>query len=200
MELKPIKQMRLALKIIGISPMVQHQWDEKSKKMMRDKHAGKKTKVRDVREPEAEFIAATYVTEEGKFGIPAQGLKKALITAAHKDIGIEKTLLRKSLFIECDDPGNIIEMECSEPLMREDVVRVGMGSSDLRYRPEFRDWSVGVTLQFDAEALTVENIVNLFQRAGFGVGIGEMRPEKDGENGRFKVDTSQPMQATEIEI
>jgi hypothetical protein len=28
----------------------------------------------------------------------------------------------------------------------------------------------------------------MIERAGFGVGIGEWRPEKDGDYGRFRVD------------
>ena len=28
-----------------------------------------------------------------------------------------------------------------DPIMREDMVRVGMGTADIRYRAEFRDWS-----------------------------------------------------------
>ena len=201
-NLPPIKQMEMQIRIIGISPLVQHQWSEKAIKMMREKQAGKKTKNREVRKPEQEFKDATYLTVNGEFGIPAQALKKALISSAHKDIGIEKTLLRKSLFILCDDPGNILKMESDDPVMRQDMVRVGMGSSDIRYRPEFRDWAVNVTVHFDAEALTPENIVTLFQRAGFGIGIGEMRPEKSGENGRFRVDTETAvnLEVTEIAV
>ena len=45
-----------------------------------------------------------------------------------------------------------------------------------------------VRLEFDSQSLTKNTILNLIQRAGFGVGLGEMRPEKGGEYGRFEVD------------
>jgi len=187
--MKPIKQEVLTLTITGKSPMVQHKWDEKAKRQMREKHAGNKTRNRDVRDPVAECEAATYVTAEGDYGVPAMAIKKAVITAAHKDIGVEKTLIRKALFLRCDDAEGCLPMtDFSDPIMREDVVRVGQGSTDLRYRPHFDRWSVQVTFEYDAELLSPEIIVNLINRAGFGVGIGEMRPEKDGENGRFEVD------------
>ena len=152
-----------------------------------DKHAGKKTKTREIRDPEAEFEAATYKTSDGKYGVPVDAIKGSVINAAHKDLGIEKTLVRKALFILCPDPSGILEMECDEPIMREDMVRVGMGSTDLRYRPEFRNWRVTFSIQYDAELLTPEDITNLIERAGFGVGIGERRPDKGGEFGRFRV-------------
>jgi hypothetical protein len=186
--LKPIKSEKITLRIRSLSPLIQHKWSDKALKMIRDKHAGKKTKVREVRDPEAEAIAATYFTDDGDFGLPAMAIKSALITAAHKDIGIEKTLLRKSLFLHCSDSNNVLTLETDGPIMREDCVRVGAGSADLRYRPEFKQWAVEVTFTFDAELLRVEDIINLVNRAGFGCGVGEWRPEKGGEYGRFEVD------------
>ena len=189
--LEEMQQSVLTTRIIGISPFIQHKWSEKAIQMMRDKHAGVRVKNREIRDPEQEFRDAAYVCEDGRFGFPAGGIKACLIGAAHKDIGLEKTLLRKSLFIIPDDPiNNLIALETDDPLMREDTVRVGAGSTDLRYRPEFRNWSMILNFEFDAQALTQPTILNLVQRAGFGVGLGEWRPEKGGEYGRFEVDVN----------
>jgi hypothetical protein len=175
------------LTIIGTSPLITHAWGEKARKMIRDKHAGKKTKDREPRDPEQEFKDAAYYTENGGYGIPAAAIRKALITAAHKDLGIEKTLVRKAIFIICEDPHHILPLKSDEPVFREDVVRVGMGTTDLRYRPEFRNWSIDLVIQFDADLINETDLVNLLQRAGFGVGLCEGRPEKNGENGRFDI-------------
>jgi len=189
--LEEMQQSVLTTRIIGISPFIQHKWSEKAIQMMRDKHAGVRVKNRDVRDPEQEFRDAAYVCEDGRFGFPAGGVKSCLVGAAHKDIGLEKTLLKKSLFIIPDDPvNNLIALETDDPLMREDTVRVGAGTTDLRYRPEFRNWSMILNFEFDAQALTQPTILNLVQRAGFGVGLGEWRPEKGGEYGRFEVDVN----------
>ena len=192
-KLKPIKKVRVRMRIVGTSPLIQHAWDEKAKQMMRDKHAGKKSKNRDIRDPQGEGERAAYYTEDGKYGIPAMALKSAVIGAAHKDIGVEKTLVRKALFLECRDRNSVLVMDCDEPEIREDCVRVGMGSTDLRYRPYFYRWAVDVAWEVDRELLTVEDLINLVNRAGFGVGIGEWRPEKGGDFGRFEVDATQPV-------
>lgn len=192
-KLKEIKARKIAITITSISPMIQHRWAEKAKRQMREKQAGKKTKTREIRDPEAEVEAATYVTKDGEYGIPAMAFKSALITAAHKDVGIEKTLVRKSFFIPCSDPNGVIPIKSEPPAAREDMVRVGAGSADLRYRPEFAQWTAEILAEYDAEMLTVDDIVNLVNRAGFGVGIGEWRPEKGGEYGRFQVDTTVPV-------
>ena len=70
--------------------------------------------------------------------------------------------------------------------MREDMVRVSM-TSDIRYRGEFRQWAVDLPLRFNAAALSLEQIVALFHVAGFSVGVGEWRPEKNGQYGTFEV-------------
>lgn len=196
-NLKEIAIKKVKFTITGKTPMIQHQWSEKAQREMREKHAGKKTKVREARNPEKEFQDACYLTDEGEFGFPLMAFKNSLITAAHKDIGIEKTLVRKALFMVCKDSGLIAKMECNEPIMREDTVRVGAGSADLRYRPEFRNWSAEITVELDAALLTLEDLANLINRAGFGVGIGEWRPEKGGEYGRYELSRDKPMEVIE---
>jgi len=186
-HLKPINVQKIRITIEGTSPLIQHQWSEKAKTMMREKGQGKKTRERSARDPEAEARDATYFTADGKPGLPLLSLKSAIIMAAHKDIGIEKTLVRKGLFIKAPDASLILPMKCSKPKVREDCVRVGMGAADLRYRPQFDQWSVDINIEYDADLLQQGDIVNLIDRAGFGVGVGEWRPEKGGEFGRFAV-------------
>ena len=185
--LKPMNTQRLLVQIEGTSPLIQHKWSEKALRQMREKQGGRKTKNREVRDPESEAVAATYFTNHGDYGLPVTALKKSIIGAAHKDIGIEKTLVRKAIFIICDDKNDCLPMQCDEPIVREDTVRVGAGSADLRYRPEFRKWAIDFEIEIDADLLQPSDVFNLIDRAGFGVGVGEWRPEKGGDNGRFRV-------------
>ena len=194
-KVRPIRKIRVRLQIKGTSPLIQHQWSQKAKEMIRSKQAGKKTKDREVRDPQREGEEAAYRTADGKYGIPVAALKAAIVEAAHKDIGFEKTLVKKAVFILCEDPNAILEMECEQPTVKEDAVRVGGGSADLRYRPYFSPgWTVEATFEIDAELLTTSDLVALLDRAGFGVGLCEMRPEKGGDKGRFQVDSSFPIQ------
>lgn len=197
-KLPPISKLRVGLRIVGTSPLIQHAWSEKAKEMIRGKHAGKKTKNREIRNPQQEGEQAAYYTEKKKYGVPAMAIKSALIGAAHKDIGVEKTVVKKALFIECSDRNGVLAMDCDEPEIREDMVRVGVGSTDLRYRPYFFRWAVNVSFVVDSGWLQVADLCNLVDRAGFGVGIGEWRPEKGGDFGRFELDRSVPVTETVI--
>ena len=86
--------------------------------------------------------------------------------------------------------GDLLEIKGSKPKMREDIVRLNSGPkpvADIRYRAEFEKWSVEIPVRFNQSAITPEIITNLFNIAGFSVGIGEWRPEKNGAFGMFEV-------------
>jgi hypothetical protein len=79
-----------------------------------------------------------------------------------------------------------------EPTQREDMVRVGgkgpgTGTADLRYRPEYTGWSIPIRVDYNSSVISMEQIVNLLNLAGFSIGIGEWRPQKDGQWGMFEV-------------
>lgn len=71
--------------------------------------------------------------------------------------------------------------------MREDVVRLSLASTDLRYRGEFDPWSTTLTISYVAGNISAEQLANLLVRAGIQVGVGEWRPEKDGRYGTWTV-------------
>ena len=188
-KIQDIQRAVMMLDIEGISSYIPHQWDEKNRKMMRDKKMGKKTKTRAACDPSAEADAGTYRDLDGNPGIPATAIKNACISAAHKDLGVPKTVIRQALFIVTDQ-SNVVPITYDKCEMREDVVRVGMSSADLRYRNEFFGWRASIKVEIDREWLQPQDVVALLNRAGFGIGVGEWRPEKgSGVHGRFKVVT-----------
>ena len=191
--LKAIVPEKWEFTIKSISPMIQHAWSKKGLRQMRMTPIERKKQPKVARDPESESESARYRTSDGRSGIHIFAFKSSLISAAHKDFGLEKTLLRKALFVPCSDPGNIIPIMADEPVIREDIVKVGMSQTDLRYRPEFAQWSAVIEIQIDSELLTISDVIKLTDRAGFGVGIGEWRPEKGGEYGRFCVDQTKPV-------
>lgn len=193
-EIKPIVASKISFWIRGTSPLIQHAWSEKGLGMMRMTATERKKVPKVKRDPDAEASACCYRTDAGEIGIPLTAFKASLIGAAHKDFGLEKTLLRKAFFIPTTDSNRVVPMESDDYIIREDIVRVGANQTDLRYRPEFRNWRVRIVAEIDAGLLTPTDIVTLVNRAGFSVGIGEWRPEKGGEYGRFEIDDSEPME------
>ena len=42
-------------------------------------------------------------------------------------------------------------------------------------------------VEYVASFITLDQVLNLFNHGGFSVGVGDWRPEKNGQHGRFKV-------------
>jgi len=174
----------IKIRIVGDSPLVVHKWSEKAKKAIRDKQAQKASLGREKRNPKLEYEQSLYRLEAGGFGFPAIAFKKAAVTAC-TSLGrnvITKVSARQSHRIV----GQMVLIK-GKPKMREDVVRVANGNPDLRYRGEFWPWSTELTIRYNKRVISAEQLVNLYNLAGFGVGVGEGRVERDMDWGTFHV-------------
>lgn len=179
---------QVTIPIVGISPLIVHAWSEKSKKMISDKQAGKaKNKKHDIRQPEEEYEAAKHRSVSDWEGFPAAGFKAAMIRGA-KMIGMVMKDTQQAFFINADCEETQLVRIHGESRMRTDMVRVGMGASDIRYRPEYPDWYAELNIEFNEGIISIDQIHQLVKAAGYGCGVGEMRPEKGKFNyGRFKL-------------
>ena len=183
LEIPPLEIKVVRLHIVGDSPIMTHQWSEKAKKEMRDKQMGKAVGKKAPKDPEADYQGAFYRMEDGSPAMRTIAFKCAAVDAATQVSGLTKTFLRGAFHTI----GELVKIE-GTPRMREDMVRVGMGTADLRYRPEFEVWSVDLLVRFNSRAITLGQLVHLFNQAGFSTGVGEWRPQKDGMHGLFHVE------------
>lgn len=183
---------QVTIPIVGISPLIVHAWSEKSKKMIADKQAGKaKNKKHEIRNPEEDYEQAKHVSPLGWEGFPAAGFKAAMIRGA-KMIGMVMKDTQTAFFINADCEETQLVQIHGTSRMRTDMVRVGMGSSDIRYRPEYPEWYTELNVEFNSGTISIDQIHQLVKAAGYGCGVGEMRPEKGKFNyGRFKLANEQ---------
>jgi hypothetical protein len=196
-KLRPIEVKQMRVRIEGRGSYVQHRWDEKNRKAIRDKKTGDAPRrVREKCVPENECEAATYRLSDGRYAIPVTSIKKAMMNAAHKDYGIPRTIIARSVFFFAEE-GVLIPLDTPGHKMREDVVRVGNSQADLRYRPEFEKWGAELLIEYNTRYVTPDIIVNLLEEAGHGIGVGEGRPEKQSglDWGRFTVKSSKEVKS-----
>lgn len=190
------------IKIVGDSPLIMHKWSEKAKKEILDKQMKKaKTKGHDAKDPVADFINSMYwlegepeeKTEEGfakaiqngaRFGFPSVAFKGSAVSAGYR-CGVTKDKVSMNAAFHID--GEFVEIH-GTPEMREDMVKIAMGTADIRYRGEFKNWYAVFPVKYNASAISLEQLVNLFNLGGFACGVGEWRAEKGGTFGMFHVE------------
>ena len=171
----------LRVPIVGTSRLVSHAWDQKAINMMLAKQKGKAVPKKAPKNPQADFKASLYKSTEGWYGFPAVAFKQAAVAACRFcDNSVKMNIARGIIFVQPDgyteNGHDIVRINGDEPVMREDMVRIAMGTADIRYRGEFRNWSANLRVRVNANILSPEHIVNLFELAGHHVGVGEGRP------------------------
>lgn len=184
--------------ILGTTPLIVHRFSEKAKKQMLDAMQGRKT-PRVAKDPEAEYQGAFYRFADGGFGLPITAFKQATVGGARFYSGVTMRELKQFLFLrgEIGTDGQSLARIVGEPRMREDVVRVGRGGTDLRYRPEFTEWHTDLIVTYVTSSLTRQSVLSLIDAGGMGVGVGEWRPERDGDFGTYRIDPDRAVEVIE---
>lgn len=191
----------LRVPIRGTSPLIVHRFSEKAKRQMLDAMQGKK-KVKTIRDPQADYEESFYrytdpVTGESGYGFPIIAFKAATISAARLyDKSITMVGLRQQLFMRgiLGDDGQQVAVIDGKPVMREDMVRLGMSGTDLRYRPMFTEWSTTLEVTYIKSSLSRASVLSLIDAGGLTVGVGEWRPERKGDFGTFEIDPTRKVE------
>lgn len=176
---------RMQITLAGDSPLICHAWSHKAKQQMLDKQMKKAKQAKEAKDPERDFLDSLYPHPDGGYGFPAVAFKAAAVDSCSYIEGVTKVEARGAFHTE---GGDLVRID-GTPSPREDMVRIAMGTADIRYRGEFRTWRATIGLRFNASVLSAEQIVNLFNTAGFAIGVGEWRPQRDGSFGMFHVAT-----------
>ena len=200
-EVKPIQIKEMEITIKGLSPLIVNNFNEKSRQQILDAQM-KKPKTKEVRNPIEDFMRANYwltpmpeefteesfgkaLSEGARFGFPAKGIKASIVSGAYRNgMTKDKVSLQGAFLI----PEELVEIKYDEIVMREDYVRIAHGGTDVRFRPEFKGWSMTFKMQYNENCYSLEQLINFINLGGFSCGLGEMRTEKGGNFGSYAVE------------
>jgi hypothetical protein len=206
-QLPEIKIERHTVYLIGNAPLIVHAFPEKARKEMLARQMKEAKGGRDARDPFAEVEAAKYMLPDGRHGFPAVAFKDCAVTACTSLSDVTKTAARQAfrvagLPMKADGviEGSfvrtaLVPLIAHPPKIREDVVRLsGIGRTpEMRYRPEYSGlvngreagWGVELDIHLNPQVVSIGQLASMFQAAGHGVGIGDYRPETNGDCGTF---------------
>ena len=217
--IKPIEEKEATIRVIGDTPLIVHKWDEKMKRALpagvqafgdasitaKKEHPGMyesfinsmywiSGKPREY----AEEAYAEALQSGAEFGFRVESFKQAAIDAAYSKKWIPNKKGVKGLFFIVpdfvDSEGyQLVKIQGDYPVMREDVVILsGMSRTpDLRWRGQFTNWFADLRIRYDADGIySLDDIVNMMNAGGHYNGVGEYRPEKDGQYGMYHVEVT----------
>jgi len=179
--------------IVGTAPLVQLRFSEKTKQEMMLKHAqgdvARSKNKREKKDFDALYKQSMHISAEGWYGIPAAGVRNAMISAC-RVAGVVMTKAKLCVFVQADGLDSddhltgLIKITHGEPKRIDSPVRNADGSADIRTRAMWAPgWRAIIRIQYDADQIDPGGISNLLMRAGKQVGLGEGRPDSKKSNG-----------------
>ena len=180
------------VEIEGTAPLIVHRWSTKARQMMLDSMQGRKS-PKEHKDPQRELEDTQYRFGDGGHGFPIMAFKSATVKGGGRLFGkaVKMTELRQMFTFLSDgvDPDGMQLARLiipGEPVMREDMVRVGMAKADIRYRAMYPEWKVLLRIDFVPSVIDLGSVVALVEAGGTN-GVGEWRPEKSGSFGTYEV-------------
>ena len=201
--IKPLNLERVQIPIIGITQYVQNAFSEKAAAKIRaTQAAGKAAGSKKNREPkdfDECYRGSQHISAQGWHGQPASGWRAGCISAC-RAAGFVMTKAKLGLSIIEDgydvaSGDGLVKITKGQPHMDVRPVRNDDGSCDMRARAMWNPgWELVLTVEYDADIFTCDDVVNLVERAGLQVNMGEGRndsPNSCGQGwGRCRVDRS----------
>lgn len=192
---------KICFEIEGVAPFVQLRFNQKTKNVMLEKMASTSKAAkgkRDARDYTQEFEDAMYKMDDDSRGIPAAAFRNAMISAC-RTVGFKMTLAKLSVFVEANgfdslDGTPLVKIKSGKPKLVQHACRNANGSCDIRTRAMWEKWTATVTVKYDADQFSINDITNLMNRVGSQVGIGEGRNDSRNSAGMgwglFKINNS----------
>jgi hypothetical protein len=121
--------------------------------------------------------------EEPIFGFPASAFRASIIDCCRTVPGVTMAQAEQMFIIM----GNLIPLEFSYMDCQPEKPRTDKGILVDKYFGRFHDWSLSLLVEFDADFIGEQMMVNLVNKAGTTVGVGKKRPKCKGSNGMFTI-------------
>jgi hypothetical protein len=175
------------VEIIGSTSLIEKDFSAKDLKSIEDGQQGVAKPKKEPRKPKEEFERARIRNSAGQDCVKTIWFKKAM-AAMGGYFGIPRGTVEQGIYVI----GDLIPIKHSAktPTMRSDRVNLNQGmvkKTSVAYRPEFHNWSCKLRIGFDSSVLTPQQVLSLLAHAGMKNGVGEWRPQKGGDHGRFTV-------------
>ena len=188
----------LAYRFSGLSPLLMC-----STKSIGDKKVPviKLGTVPDEGDIEKVVESLTYRDEDGNLCFPCEAFRSSLLYGCkgQKLVGTRTgpATLIQGLFASIEEFATLRDGD--EPIRKPEIdKRTGVNKATKAriplFRPMVRDWNVTVPFEFDDDFAPpnteefLEQVLNIWNRAGRMAGVGAFRPEKKGWFGKYRVE------------
>jgi len=190
-EIAQIGMGRMKFHLLGTSPMIMHRfaakaWQELLLPSAKKNAAAKAESLKH--DPLQEFRECIYRNRDPErptaVHFPSGAFSKAIAAAALDLPGASKAQILRLVSVTS------VQVDIyGVPTLGMDMVRSSdmARTPDVRTRAYFAEWACAIDVEFVASLIGEAQITNLLAAAGIITGLGDYRPQKGGNFGKFKV-------------
>lgn len=188
-ELRPLGNQIMTVKIAGDSDLILNKMNDVTAKALTD---ARKDKAKKNEKPNMweEIITSMHWRDGKPTDFSEEGLKKALTENAPciTDFGLKKSFMdsvvrngidkystKFNATVNLVDKGGLVPVTFAEHCVDEKLMSPKKGSPVLSRMNRFSGWSAEITISFMETSYSAEQIIQIIQLAGFGLGIGSGR-------------------------
>lgn len=136
-----------------------------------------------------EFEGGLYLNEHGPY-VPADMVQKCFVEAARLSKAGKQ--IERGVLVVDDMPlqytgPRTLDALSADPRYSYRKTVVIQRRRTVRVRPIFREWSLVASIGFDTAIISQRTLLEVAERAGQYIGIGNRRPNLGGSFGRFSV-------------
>lgn len=189
LEIKEVRPQMITVRIVGDTDLVLNKMNDPTTRQLADarKGKGKKIEVPDMWE---EIITAMHWRDGKPSEFSAESLKKALmenapcLTAfglkksfgeAVVRLGIDNYSTKFDASVNIIAPAGLVPIRFAEHVIDEKLMSPKKGAPVLVHLNRFIGWSADINISFIDSVYSTEQLVNIINLAGFGIGIGSGR-------------------------
>jgi hypothetical protein len=182
-KLYALKIARMVVTVRGTSPLLVNRFPEDAIATIEQSQQGAAKTKKAPRDPEKEWMNSRYVDHLGRDCLPAACFKESLVRAVSFIDGMAMTEARGAFFVD----GDSIPLRASDPYKHKARVVLNRKTTSIAYRACYDTWECDLPISYQENVITVEQLLNIIELAGFAVGVGAWRPQCRGQFGRFEV-------------
>ena len=172
---------KLVLTVLGTSPLLVNRFA--AMENIEDAQSGAAKKKKPPRQPEMEFEASRYLDNVGRDCLPSAAFKESMVRACSFVDGLPMTLGRGAFFVD----GDLLPLRASAPFCHRSRVVLNRKTTSIAYRACYEIWECDLSISYQENVISAEQIINILELAGFAVGVGAWRPQCKGQFGRFEI-------------
>jgi hypothetical protein len=188
-SLVPLFLKKIIVPVKGKTPLLMNRQSEEVKQGILAKQTGKsQSSKKMIRNIEQETKDSIHFFPDGKtIGFPANGFKAGMIEATSfvGDKFFSKKLVKGLNIVNTTN--GLVKIDFA----KQDILEHQINGAVTKFTPQFHDWKTTLTIEFDANNISEQDILTLINYAGHYIGVGSWNPKSKcgGSYGTYMVAT-----------